>query len=77
MTDVLFLVFAIDLLGVWMYGSEVLYALLCRHLLRKTPTGGAATALASLVYFSTYCLMVGVLWALLAPPTPVNLVRLP
>jgi len=77
MSDVLFLVFAIDLIGVWMYGSAALYELGCRHLLRRAPTGGAAAALAALVYVGTYCLMLGVLWGLLGTQKPGPLARLP
>jgi hypothetical protein len=77
MTDVMFLIFAIDLVGVWLYGSAALYELLCRHILRSAPTGGAAAALAALVHFSTYCLMVGVVWVLVATPKPFTLVRMP
>ena len=68
MTDVLFLVFAIDLVGVWIYASAALYELGCRHLLRRAPAG--VPALAALVYFGTYCLMLGVLWWLWATDTP-------
>jgi hypothetical protein len=67
MADLMLLVFAIDLLGVWMYGSAALYTLLCRHILRRAPTGGAAAALETLVYGSTYCPVLGMLWWLLAP----------
>jgi hypothetical protein len=59
MADVLFLVFAIDLVGVWLYGSAALYEVLCRYLLRRVPTGGAAAALAAGVYLGTYCLLLG------------------
>ena len=76
MTDVLFLVFAIDLVGVWIYASAALYELGCRHLLRRAPTGGAA-ALAALVYVGTYCLMLGVLWGLLGTQKPGHLARMP
>ena len=76
MADVIFLVFAIDLVGVWMYGSAGLCALLCRLLFRRTPTGGAAAALAALVYLGTYCLMLGGLWMLLGTPQPVALASL-
>ena len=41
MADFLRLVFVIDLLGLWMYGSDLLYKLLCQYILRRTPTGGA------------------------------------
>jgi hypothetical protein len=57
----------LDLLGLWMYGSESLYELLCQSILRRTPTGGAAAGLATLVYGGTYCLVLGMLWALWAP----------
>jgi len=77
MTDLILLVFAIDLIGVWMYSSAALCELLCRHLLRRTPTGGAAAALATLVYVGTYCLMVGMLWLLLGTQKPVNLASMP
>jgi hypothetical protein len=73
MTDLMFLVFAIDLVGVWMYGSAALYELLWRHLLRRAPTGGAAAALAALVYVGTYCLMLGMLWVLLGTQKPIDL----
>jgi len=75
MTDVMLLVFAIDLVGVWMYGSAALYELLWRHLLRRAPTGGAAAALATLVYVGTYCLMLGMLWGLLGTQQPGDLAR--
>ena len=77
MTDVLFLVFAIDLVGVWIYASAVLYELGCRHLLRRAPTGGAAAALAALVYVGTYCLMLSVLWGLLGTQKPGRLASMP
>ena len=77
MTDVLFLVFAIDFVGVWIYGSAALYELGCRHLLRRAPTGGGAAALAALVYVGTYCLMLGVLWGLLGPQNPGHLASMP
>ncbi len=77
MTDVLFLVFAIDLVGVWIYASAALYELGCRHLLRRAPTGGGAAALAALVYLGTYCLMLGVLWGLLGPQKPEHLASMP
>ncbi len=73
MTDLILLVFAIDLIGVWMYSSAALCELLCRHLLRRTPTGGAAAALATLVYVGTYCLMFGVLWVLFGTHKPLDL----
>jgi hypothetical protein len=65
MRDVMLLAIAIGLLGMWMYGSTVLCQLLWRYILRRTPTGGAAAALAALVYFGTYCLALGVLGWLL------------
>jgi hypothetical protein len=71
MANLMFLIFAIDLVGVWLYGSAALYALLCRHVLRRTPTGGRAAALETLVYAGTYCLVLGVLWVLLGTHTPV------
>ena len=77
MTDVLFLVFAIDLVGVWIYASAALYELGCRHLLRRAPIGGGAAALAALVYVGTYCLMLGVLWGLLGPQKPGHLASMP
>jgi len=77
MTDVLILVFAIDFVGVWIYGSATLYELGCRHLLRRAPTGGGAAALAALVYLGTYCLMLGVLWGLLGPQKPGPLASMP
>ena len=77
MSDVLFLVFAIDLVGVWIYASAALYEMGCRHLLRRAPTGGAAAALAALVYVGTYCLMLGVLWGLLGTQKPGRLARMP
>ena len=77
MTDVLFLVFAIDLVGVWIYASAALYELGCRHLLRRAPTGGGSAALAMLVYIGTYCLMLGVLWALFGTQKPGHLVSMP
>src|SRR4029434_3305170 len=49
MTDLLHLAVVLDLLGLWMYGSEILYELLCQSILRRTPTGGAAAGLATLV----------------------------
>jgi hypothetical protein len=63
MADLLRLAFVIDLLGVWMFGSALLYELLCQYILRRTPTGGAAAVLTTLVDGSTYCLMLGMLWA--------------
>jgi hypothetical protein len=77
MTHVLFLIFAIDLVGVWMYSSAALYELSCQHLLRRAPTGGAAAALAMLVYIGTYCLMLGVLWALFGTQKPGHFVSMP
>ena len=77
MADVIFLVFAIDLVGVWMYASATLYELCCRHLLRRAPTGGAAAALATLVYVGTYCLMLGILWGLLGTQKHGHLVSMP
>ncbi len=73
MADVLLLVFAIDLLGVWIYSSAAMYDLLCQYLLRRAPTGGAAAALATLVYVGTYCLMLGVLWVLFGTHKPLDL----
>jgi hypothetical protein len=67
MTDLLRLAVVLDLLGVWMFGSDLLYELLCQYLLRRTPTGGAAVVLTMLVYGSMYCLVLGMLWALWAP----------
>ena len=64
MADLLRLVFVIDLLGLWMYGSDLLYKLLCQYILRCIPAGGAAVVLTTLVYGSTYCLVLGMLWAL-------------
>ncbi len=77
MADLMFLVFVIDLLGVWMYGSAAIYELLCRHILRRAPTGGAAAALATLVHVGTYCLMLGVLWVLFVTHQPLDLARMP
>ena len=77
MTDLILLVFAIDLIGVWIYGSAALCELLCRHLLRRTPTGGAAAALATLVYVGTYCLMLGALWVLFGTQKPESLASMP
>jgi hypothetical protein len=66
MTDLLRLAVVMDLLGVWMLGSNLLYELLCRHLLRKAPTGGAAAILETLLYGSTYYPVLRVLWMLWA-----------
>jgi hypothetical protein len=66
MADLLRLVVVIDLLGVWMFGSALLYELLCQHLLRAAPTGGAAALLETLVYCSTYYPVLRVLWTLWA-----------
>jgi hypothetical protein len=67
MADLLRLAVVLDLLGVWMYGSEFLYKLLCHRILRRDPTGGAAAALALLVYCGTYGLVLDLLWSLWAP----------
>ena len=77
MTDLMLLVFAIDLIGVWLYGSAALSELLCQHLRRRTPTGGAAVAFAMLVYVGTYCLLLGILWGLLGTQKPGHLARMP
>ena len=45
-----------------MAASAALYELLCQHLLRRAPTGGAAAALQVLVYGGTYVLVLGGLW---------------
>jgi hypothetical protein len=76
MADLIFLVFVIDLMGVWIYGSAAMYDLLCQSILRRAPTGGAAAALATLVYVGTYCLMLGLLWVLLGTHKPLDLARI-
>ena len=64
MADLLRLAVVIDLLGLWMLGSALLYEGLCQHLLREVPTGGAAVILETLVYCSTSYPVLRVLWAL-------------
>jgi hypothetical protein len=66
MANVLLLAVIVNLLGVWMHGSAILYELLCQHIFREAPTGGAAAVLETLVYGSTYCPVLAVLWFLLA-----------
>ena len=64
MADLLRFAVVLDLLGMWMLGSALLYELLCQHLLRQVPTGGAAALLQTLVYGSTYYPVLRVLWGL-------------
>lgn len=76
MADLMLLAVTIGLLGAWMSASAALYELLCQHILRRAPTGGAAAALATLMYFGTYCLVLGVLWVLFGTHKPVDLARI-
>jgi len=62
MADLMLLAVVIGLLGAWMSGRAAIYELLCQHILRRAPRGGAAVALATLMYFGTYFLVLGVLW---------------
>ena len=70
MDDLLPLLVVMGLLSVWMYSSALLYELLCQHILREAPTGGAAAVLETLVYGGMYCLVLGMLGALVLRHQP-------